>query len=92
MKHHAATLDGGKAPDRPLARGTSVLILRWDVAKIGFIEEPNRFIARGLRLRDQCFDPRLLAIEDLLALVVAAVSKHRQGITADCVAGLVGHR
>jgi len=44
MKHHAATLDGGKAPDRPLARGTSVLILRWDVAKIGFIEEPNRLL------------------------------------------------
>ena len=41
-------LERGEAPDRSLACGTAVLILGRDVAKIRFVEQPDRPVAGGM--------------------------------------------
>ena len=85
-------LDRREAPNGSLAGRTLILILRRDVEKIGFVEEPSCLIGGSLWFWGQRRDTRLHAIEDLLALEVAAVGEHCQGILADCIVGLMGHR
>jgi hypothetical protein len=61
------------APDRSLTGRTSVLILGRDVAKVRLIEQSHRFVIRGLRLRHQRFDARLLALQYFFSLKVTTV-------------------
>jgi hypothetical protein len=73
-----AALDGGHAPDRALARWTSVFVARGDVAEVALVELPLSFVIGGLGFRHQRLDARALPLEDLFTMEVTPIGGRRQ--------------
>lgn len=86
-----AVLDAGKAPDRPLRGRAAILVIGGHVDEVLLVEASFCTAVGGQRLGHQRGNACLRALEDLLALEVAAVSNDGERLGADCLPRLLRH-
>jgi hypothetical protein len=78
-------LDRLEAPNSSFSCRAAVLIFRLDANEIPLVETTVCLAVRCQRFWDECPDSLLLAAKNFIALLVAAIGKHRQFLFADSV-------